>query len=169
MRHSHNSNLGAAAFVLLGVGALVFLLTQISNRHLSLTTHPMYEVTAKFDNIGDLKVGARVAMSGIDIGRVTRIDLDAEEQKAVVLMGLNSEFSQIPKDSSASINTRGLIGGKFINLTNGGSDVYLKNKDRIASTRSAMPLENMISQLFTRYLKAKSAAIPGTDEPANRQ
>jgi phospholipid/cholesterol/gamma-HCH transport system substrate-binding protein len=169
MRRSHNSYFGAVGFVLLGVGALAFLLTQLSNRHLSLTAQPMYEVTAAFDNIGELKVGAHVSMSGIVIGRVTRIDFDAVEQKAVVLMGLNSEFSQIPKDSSANINTRGLIGGKFINLTNGGSDVDLKDKDRIASTRSAMSLENTISQVFTRYLKAKSAAIPNTDESANRQ
>jgi hypothetical protein len=32
-----------------------------------------------------------------------------------------------------------------------------------------MSLENTISQVFTRYLKAKSAAIPNTDESANRQ
>ena len=161
MHDSRNTILGAVGFVLLGVAALAFLLTQISNRHLSLGSQPVYEVTAVFDNVGDLKVGAHVSMSGVEVGRVGRIDFDASEQKAVVSMRLNTHFSRIPIDSSAAIYTQGILGGKFVGLTNGGSGVYLKNQDRLAATRSAMPLENMISQLFTRYLGTKTAPPGG--------
>src|SRR5882757_669914 len=161
MQHSRKNILGAAGFVLLGVSALAFLLTQISNRRLLLGSQPKYEVTAMFDNVGDLKVGARVSMSGVEVGRVGRIDFDAAEQKAVVFMRLSTDFKQIPNDSSASIYTQGILGGKFVGLTNGGSDVFLKNQDRIAATRSAIPLENVIGQLFTRYLKTKAAPPAG--------
>ncbi len=160
MRHSRDLTIGAAGFVLLGVAALAFLLTQISNRRVSLATHPMYEVTARFDNIADLKVGARVSMAGVEMGRVMAIGFDAAEQKAVVSMRLNTEFDRIPSDSSASINTRGVLGGKFISLQNGGSDVYLKDNDQIVHTRSAVPLENMIGRLVAHYLRAKSEAAP---------
>jgi phospholipid/cholesterol/gamma-HCH transport system substrate-binding protein len=169
MRHSRELAVGAAGFVLLGVSAVVFLLTQISNRRLSLITHPMYEVTAKFDNIGDLKVGARVAMAGVEVGRVKGIGFDAMEHKAVVAMRLNTEFNQIPNDSSASINTRGVLGGKFISLQNGGSDVYLKDNDRIAYTRSATSLEDVISRVLVHYLRAKSGSAAGTDSAADRR
>jgi phospholipid/cholesterol/gamma-HCH transport system substrate-binding protein len=168
MQHSRKNILGAAGFVLLGVSALAFLLTQISNRRLSLGSQPKYEVTAVFDNVGDLKVGARVSMSGVEVGRVRRIDLDAAEQKAVVFMRLSTDFKRIPNDSSASIYTQGILGGKFVGLTNGGSDVFLKDQDRIVATHSAMPLENVIGQLFTRYLKTKAAPPAGAAENGGR-
>jgi phospholipid/cholesterol/gamma-HCH transport system substrate-binding protein len=168
MQHSRKNILGAAGFVLLGVSALAFLLTQISNRRLSLGSQPKYEVTAVFDNVGDLKVGARVSMSGVEVGRVGRIDFDAAEQKAVVFMRLSTDFKRIPNDSSASIYTQGILGGKFVGLTNGGSDVFLKDQDRIVATHSAMPLENVIGQLFTRYLKTKAAPPAGAAENGGR-
>ena len=152
---------GAAGFVLLGMSALVFLLTQISNRHLSLTTEPTYAVSAVFADIGDLKVGAHVSMSGVEVGRVIRIDFDSTAQRAVVSMRLNTHFNQIPNDSSAGIYTQGLLGRKFIGLKSGRSDVYLQNQDRITATHSAIPLEAVIGQLFTRYLKSKGAPIQG--------
>jgi phospholipid/cholesterol/gamma-HCH transport system substrate-binding protein len=168
MHYSLKTILGAGGFVLLGVAALAFLLTQISNRHLSLKSQPIYEVTAVFDNVGDLKAGAHIRMSGVEVGRVGRIDFDAAEQKAVVSLRLSTQFNRIPADSSAAIYTQGILGGKFVGLTNGGSDLYLKNQDRIADTRSAMPVENVIGQLFTRYLNAKTAR-PGAAEIGGRQ
>jgi phospholipid/cholesterol/gamma-HCH transport system substrate-binding protein len=167
VRQSHELAIGTAGFVLLGVAAVVFLLT-LSNRQLSLITHPMYEVTAKFDNIGDLKVGARISMAGVEVGRVKGIGFDAMEHKAVVAMRLNTEFNQIPNDSSASITTRGVLGAKFISLQNGASDVYLKDNDRIAYTRSAISLEDMISRVLVHYLRAKSGTAAGPD-PADRR
>ena len=100
-----------------------------------------------------------------DLGR---IDFDAGEQKAVVSLRLSTQFNRIPVDSSAAIYTQGILGGKFVGLTNGGSELYLKNQDRIADTRSAMPLENVIGQLFTRYLNTKTAQ-PGAAENGGRQ
>jgi phospholipid/cholesterol/gamma-HCH transport system substrate-binding protein len=168
MRHSHKMSIGAGGFVLLGIASVIFLVTQIGNRRGPLTTHAMYDVTANFDNIGDLKVGAHVSMSGVEIGRVKSIDFDAVEQKAVVSMRLNTDFDRIPNDSSASIYTQGVLGGKFVSVTNGGSEVYLKNNDRIPYTHSATSLETVISQLLTHYLKAKSGPAADADRPPNR-
>jgi phospholipid/cholesterol/gamma-HCH transport system substrate-binding protein len=168
MHYSLKSILGAGGFVLLGAAALAFLLTQISNRHLSLESQPIYEVTALFDNVGDLRAGARVSMSGVEMGRVSRIDFDAAEQKAVVSMRLSTQFNRIPVDSSAAIYTQGILGRKFVALTNGGSGVFLKNQDRITATRSATPLENVIGGLLTRYMKTKTGP-PGAVADGGRQ
>ena len=46
-------------FVLIGLGALVFLALQSANL-LSLSFQPTYRVTANFDNIGGLKPKAAV-------------------------------------------------------------------------------------------------------------
>src|ERR1700732_1715217 len=168
MQYSLKTILGAGGVVLLGVAALDFLLTQISNPPFSFGSQPIYEVTAMFDNVGDLKAGAHVSMSGVEVGRVSRIDFDPAERKALVSMRLSTQFNRIPIDSSAAIYTQGILGRKFVGLTNGGSDVFLKNRDRIVATRSAMPLEKMIGGLIARYMKKKTAPPAGAAANGDR-
>ena len=158
MRKSRTLNLGTGSFVLLGFAALFFLTTQTTSRGLAWFGPPHYEVTAKFDNIGDLKIGAPVSMSGVEIGRVDKIDFDSNEYKAVVSLRLNERYNKIPTDSDASIYTQGLLGGKFIGLTAGGADTYLKDKDQIDFTQSAFVLENRIGQVLANFTKSKADA-----------
>ena len=75
MRKSHTTDLGTGLFVLLGFAAFFFLTTQTTSKGLSFAKDAHYDVTAKFDNIGDLKVGSLVSMAGVEIGRVARIDV----------------------------------------------------------------------------------------------
>jgi phospholipid/cholesterol/gamma-HCH transport system substrate-binding protein len=168
MSKSSTLNLGTGTFVALGFAALAFLTTQTTSRGLHFASPPHYDVTAKFDNIGDLKVGAPVSMSGVEIGRVARIDLDTNEYKAVVLLRLNAKYNRIPTDSDASIYTQGLLGGKFIGLTAGGADAYLKDKGQIDFTQSAFVLENLIGQLVANFAKSAGASgsAPAKTDPA---
>ena len=106
-------------------------------------------------------------MSGVEIGRVVKIDFDTKEYKAVVLMRLNDKYNQIPSDSDASIYTQGLLGGKFIGLTAGGAETYLKDKDQIDFTQSAFVLENLIGQFLANFAKGQtSSPAAKTDAPA---
>jgi phospholipid/cholesterol/gamma-HCH transport system substrate-binding protein len=117
-----------------------------------------YMVTASFDNIGDLKVGAPVAMAGVEVGRVSRIELDPNDYKAIVSMKLDSKYNQIPSDSDASIYTQGLLGGKLVGLTAGGADTFLKDKSRIDFTQSAIVLENLIGQFLANMSKGSNSS-----------
>ena len=158
MRKSSTLNLGAGSFVLLGFAALAFLTTQTTSRGVHIRSTPHYDLTAKFDNIGDLKVGAPVSMSGVEIGRVAHIDLDLKEYKAVVLLRLNAKYNQIPTDSDASIYTQGLLGGKYVGLTAGGAETYLKNHDQIDFTQSAFVLESLIGQVLANFSSKSSGS-----------
>ena len=153
MRNSHTLNLGTGLFVLLGFAALFFLTTQTTSRGLSFGSRPHYDVTAKFDNVGDLKVGSPVSMAGVEVGRVTQIGFDSKDYKAVVVMRLDAQYNQIPSDSDASIYTQGLLGGKFVGLTAGGAETYLKDKDQIDFTQSAFVLESLIGQVLANIAK----------------
>ncbi len=167
MRRTSTLNLGTGLFVLLGFAALFFLTTQTTSRGISFGKVPHYDVTARFDNIGDLKVGAPVSMSGVEIGRVIKIDFDTHDYKAVVVMNINDKYNQIPSDSDASIYTQGLLGGKFIGLTAGGSDTYLKDKDKIDFTQSAFVLENLIGQFLANAAKGQTGSTAAkADAPA---
>jgi phospholipid/cholesterol/gamma-HCH transport system substrate-binding protein len=156
MARSNTLNFGTGTFVALGFAALFFLTTQTTSRGISFGTPPHYDITAKFDNIGDLRVGSPVSMSGVEIGRVVNIGFDSREYKAVVTMRLSDKYNQIPTDSDASIYTQGLLGGKFVGLTAGGAETYLKNGDHIDFTQSAFVLENLIGQFLANFAKGSS-------------
>ncbi len=158
MRKSRTLNLGTGTFVLLGFAALFFLTTQTTSRGFSLTSPPHYDLTAKFDNIGDLKVGSPVSMSGVEMGRVAKIAFDSKEYKAVVTLRMDARYDHIPTDSDASIYTQGLLGGKFIGLTAGGADTYLKNNGQIDFTQSAFVLENLIGQVLANFTKSAASS-----------
>ncbi len=142
-------DLGTGLFVLLGFAALGFLTTQLPGSGLQLhRAAESYNVVAKFDNIGGLKVGAPVSMSGVTIGRVAAINLDFKEYKAAVTMSIERAYSHIPDDSDAAIQTSGLLGANYIGITAGGSDKYLTAGSQMQFTQSAMVLENLINKFF---------------------
>jgi phospholipid/cholesterol/gamma-HCH transport system substrate-binding protein len=152
MRANRTLEIGTGLFVLLGFAALLFLTTQLPASGLRFASpRPGYRVTADFDNIGDLKVGSPVTMAGVRVGEVTGIRFDSRAYKAVVAMRIDSQYSQIPDDSYASIQTQGLLGGKYIGISPGGDDTYLKEGSSIDQTQSAIVLESVINKFFASY------------------
>lgn len=133
-------------FVLLGMIAVVFLAMKAANLT-SFTAGPTYALTAKFDNIGGLKVRAPVKSAGVTVGRVTSIALDPQSFQGLVTMELDSAV-RFPRDTSAKILTAGLLGDQYIGLEPGGADDNLSAGDQIKMTQSAVVLENLIGQFL---------------------
>ena len=157
MRANRTLELGTGLFVLLGFAALLFLTTQLPASGIKFgAAKAGYKVTAEFDNIGDLKVGSPVSMSGVRVGDVTDIRFDSKDYKAVVTMRVDPQYNQIPEDSFASVETQGLLGGKYIGISPGGQDTYLKDGGRIDQTQSAIVLENLINKFFANYASKSS-------------
>lgn len=147
-------------FVLIGAAAVLFLALRAGNL-LSLNFSPTYQVTALFDNIGGLKPRAAVRSAGVVVGRIESISFDDSTFQARVTLELDERFS-FPKDSSAKILTSGLLGEQYIGLEPGGDEKNLAQGDNIASTQSAVVLENLISQfLFSKAAEPPAANAPG--------
>ncbi|MGH8426535.1 MAG: outer membrane lipid asymmetry maintenance protein MlaD [Gammaproteobacteria bacterium] len=157
MRRSFGLELGTGLFVLLGIAAVFFLATQTTNLR-SLNQGASYAVRAEFTDIGGLKVAAPITIAGVQIGRVSDITLDPKSLQAVVTMRIQKTYNEIPTDSSAAIQTRGLLGDQYIGITPGGSLQSLKNGDTIHFTQSAIVLENLISQFM--FNNASSGGKP---------
>ncbi|MEE8263032.1 MAG: outer membrane lipid asymmetry maintenance protein MlaD [Gammaproteobacteria bacterium] len=138
-------------FVALGLGALFILAMKVSDLS-SLGGEDGYEITARFLNIGGLKVRSPVKMAGVVVGRVKDIRLDEQTYEAVATLSVASEFDNIPSDTSASIYTAGLLGEQYVYLEPGGEDTFLMDGDRITLTQSAVVLEQLIGQFL--YQKA---------------
>jgi phospholipid/cholesterol/gamma-HCH transport system substrate-binding protein len=142
--------IGVGMFVAAGMAALLMLALQVSNLA-NLSTGKGFYVTARFENIGGLKVKAPVTMGGVRVGRVAGIEFDQKRYEAVVHLLINEQYNRLPKDTSASIFTSGLLGEQYVNLEPGAEDQYLVDGDRIQLTQSALVMEKLIGQfIFNR-------------------
>ena len=143
------------AFMVLGFVALFFLAMQVSNLG-TVYTGDSFHVTARFDNIGGLKVKAPVTLAGVEVGRVTGIRYDEKDFRAVVDLSIYAQYDEIPDDTFAKILTAGLLGEQYVGLDPGGSLSSLKEGSEIALTQSALVLEEVIGQFI--FSKAQEGA-----------
>ncbi|MGB7543000.1 MAG: outer membrane lipid asymmetry maintenance protein MlaD, partial [Burkholderiales bacterium] len=105
-------DLWVGIFAVIGIGAMLFLSLKVANLT-SLSAADTYQIKAKFDNIGGLKIRAPVKIAGVVIGRVGDIRFDNESFEAVVTLNIDGRY-QFPKDTSAKILTAGLLGEQYI-------------------------------------------------------
>ncbi len=133
-------------FVVIGFVALLFLALRVGNLS-SANFSETYQLTARFDNIGGLKVRGPVKSAGVVVGRVTDIRFDSESYEAQVTLTIDSRY-QFPKDTFASILTAGLLGEQYVGLDAGGDEKMLKAGDVFAKTQSAVVLEKLIGQFM---------------------
>ncbi len=143
-------------FVAAGMAALFMLAMKVSN----LSTYSGdegYEVTARFEDVSGLKVRSPVTMSGVRIGRVKAIQFDDQALQAVVVMEIESRHNMLPKDTSASIYTAGLLGEKYIGLEAGGDQNNLVQGDEIKLTQDSLVLEKLIGQFISRFMTDSAA------------
>jgi phospholipid/cholesterol/gamma-HCH transport system substrate-binding protein len=152
MSSQRGLELGTGLFVLLGFAALAFLTTQLPGTKLAVMGGSGgYQVTARFENVGDLQSGAPVTMAGVKVGRVTGVAFDSTDYKAVVSMAIDKQFNRIPDDSWAGVETSGLLGAKYVGLDAGGSETFLADRSQIENTQSAMVLEKLVNKLFSAF------------------
>lgn len=144
-------------FVILGMVALLFLSLKAGNL-IDLRRSHTYDVQARFDNIGGLKVRATVKSAGVSVGRVSAIRFDDQQFQALVTLSIDDDV-KFPKDSSAKIQTAGLLGEQYIGIEPGGDSANLGPGDSIKMTQSAVVLENLIGQML--YGKAAEGATAG--------
>ena len=150
-------DLWVGIFVVLGIGALLFLALKVGNLA-SFSNNETYLVQARFANIGGLKVRAPIKSAGVVVGRVADIRFDNESYEALVSMNLDQHY-QFPRDTTAKILTSGILGEQYVGLEAGGDGVMLKSGDRLRLTQSAVVLENLISQfLFNKAQEQKEPA-----------
>ncbi|WP_386695925.1 outer membrane lipid asymmetry maintenance protein MlaD [Lonepinella sp. MS14435] len=150
MRQTIKYEFWVGLFLLLGIAALVFMGLKVANVQ-GFGEQKAYNITATFDNIGGLKVRAPLKVGGVVIGRVTDISLDEQTYLPQVTIAVNEEYNQIPDNSSLSIKTSGLLGEQYISLSVGfddGETPMLKEGSKVADTKSAMVLEDLIGQFL---------------------
>ena len=138
-------------FMAIGLVALFMLAMKVSNLNI-YDDDTGYEITANFENVSGLKVKSPVTMSGVRIGRVSDITFDAERFEAIVKIRIETKYNTLPKDTTASIYTAGLLGEKYVGLEAGGDEENLKDKDKLKLTQSSLVLEKLISRFVDSFV-----------------
>ena len=157
----HSFQVGTGLFILLGFAALAYLATQTTSVA-NYTEGDHYLLTARFSNIGQLKTRAPVKLAGVRIGSVQSIELDPKSLEALVTVGIDTRFQEIPDDSGAAIFTSGLLGDQYVGVQPGGSPDAFKDGDEFILTQSSMQLEDLIGKFLVSGDTPKTPAQSAT-------
>ncbi|MDP6573767.1 MAG: MlaD family protein [Rhodospirillales bacterium] len=106
-----------------------------------------YEVKAAFYKVGGLKKGSDVRVSGIKVGTVIDLGIDAETYDAVVSMSV-ADGIKLPVDTVAGIASEGVLGGKYVRLEPGTEKTYLEPGEAIAKTKDFRSLEDQVGEII---------------------
>jgi phospholipid/cholesterol/gamma-HCH transport system substrate-binding protein len=140
--------ISVGAFMLAGILALLFLALQVAGLNLR-DSGGTYRLEARFNNVAGLTTRAKVAMGGVMVGRVIDIQLDPVSARAVVTMAIDDAVDYLSVDTSASIQTMGILGEKYVSLSIGGDPEMLQDGDEILDTQSTVVLEELIGKFLS--------------------
>ena len=143
-----NVEFGVGIFVLAGILALAYLSVKLGG--LEIFDDGTYEVSAKFTSATGLRSGAAVEMAGVKVGRVSGISLDGEDAKISLRI---DEKIQLSRDSIASIRTKGVLGDKYVSLSQGGSEKIIPPGGKIRETEPPVDIEKLIGDFIFGNVK----------------
>jgi phospholipid/cholesterol/gamma-HCH transport system substrate-binding protein len=130
MKNTLETRLGL--FVALVVLAAAIILERVGSFE---ALEPGKHINALFANVQDLKVGDRVKMAGVEVGRVQTIQLT--NNRVLVTMKVRPD-AEVKTDSVATIKFTGLLGQNFVSIDFGTPrGEPLKDYQFIATTEQA--------------------------------
>ena len=133
---------GLFSILCFGAFFLVMAFSQYEYKHVD---DDFYHLNATFRRTDGLMVGDIVRMAGVDVGRVVGATLD-ENFHAVLKLEIADDL-KIPDDSSASIVSSGVMGGKYIEIEPGGSEDFLADGQSFEYTQDAMVLQELLDRI----------------------
>ena len=153
----HNpAELVTGAVVLAVAG--VFLLFAVANTGKSFGATG-YDLHASFDHVDGLAIGTDVRIAGVKVGSIRSIVLDPKTYLADVVFSVQKNI-ELTDDTSATVSTDGLLGGKYLALATGGDDKLLKPGDAVTITQGSINLETLLG----KYIFG-STGKPGAGDP----
>jgi len=121
-----------------------------------------YPLTARFNRVDGVNVGADVRLSGVKVGTVSAVGIDEKTYLAQLTLSV-SPTVKLPDDSTARVASDGLLGGGYIALEPGGSAEMLASGGEIANTQGTIDLLSLLAAAASN--SGKSSSTPA-EEPA---
>jgi phospholipid/cholesterol/gamma-HCH transport system substrate-binding protein len=121
-------------FIVISLAVLATAVFLIGNQESMFKAH--YRIKAEFQTVAGLQEGADVRVAGVRKGTVRRLQLPPRpDGKVIALMELTKDTQSIVKqDSVAAIQSEGLLGDKYVEISFGSDDApKLTGGETIAS------------------------------------
>ena len=128
-------------FIIAGLLCLAYISIYLGKINLFGTGNNTYQVKAVFSSVTGLKEDTDIKIAGVSVGKVTNIILNNYE--AVVTMKIRNDI-KLQDDCIASINTMGLLGDAYVEISPGGSDVTIQPGGMIRETEPPLDLKKLI-------------------------
>ena len=106
-----------------------------------------YNISLIFGSTAGLKNGDDVKISGINVGKITKLELDPNDYNAKVNIIIDNNI-KIPDDSSAKITSSSLLGGNFLDIIPGSSERNLGPSDIIYDTTDPVSFTDMLGKVI---------------------
>lgn len=142
MRYSSVEILMGAVVLVTAISFLILGLQSINTNQ-----KDGYNISLIFGSSAGLKTGDSVKISGIDVGKIIKLDLDLDDYNAKIHINLSNEV-KIPEDSSARITSSSLLGGNFLDIIPGSSEKFLKPNDIIYDTSDSVSFIDMLGKMI---------------------
>lgn len=107
-----------------------------------------YPLSARFRSAEGIGVGTDVRLAGIGIGSVTGLRLDPQTFEAEVTFSVQGDLA-IPDDSDVKIASESLLGGSYVEITPGASEIALAPGDQLVNVQSSVSLLNLLMKFGT--------------------
>jgi phospholipid/cholesterol/gamma-HCH transport system substrate-binding protein len=101
-----------------------------------------YDLKTTFDNVQGLKSGAIVRLAGVEVGKVTRVELKGPSVEVGLSIKKENQ-SRVTTDSRASLGSMSLLGEPLIDLSPASTGTPLKDGDYIKSTKPAAQISDV--------------------------
>jgi phospholipid/cholesterol/gamma-HCH transport system substrate-binding protein len=138
--------------------AVLFLLFAYTSSNVGRVSG--YDITAQFNRVDGLSVGADVRMSGIKIGSVIGQRLDPKTYLADVRMAIESDI-QLPTDTTAKIQADSLLSANYVNLEPGGDEKMIQPGGRVVNTQDPINLTDLIGRFIFSNSRGPGPKPPG--------
>ena len=144
-------------FLFLGLASFTYLFVSLGE--FNIRSGWEYSVYADFSNASGLAPGSAVEMAGVRIGRITAINLNGARAK--VTLSLRKDI-RLQDDVIASIQTKGLLGERYVLLTPGGSEDVIAPEGKIRETEAPLDIPSLMAAYIASRQKAatKSSTAP---------
>lgn len=151
------------------LGAVVLLIAAVfliyASRSAQVGDVEGYNLKASFGQIGGLQKGADVRISGVKIGTVSDIEMNAETYHADLTLTLDDKV-RVPADSVARVASESLLGGAYLAIDPGADEAMLKAGEALAFTQSPQSLEELLGKFIFSVKDAKDNADKKADPEA---
>jgi phospholipid/cholesterol/gamma-HCH transport system substrate-binding protein len=129
-------------FVLASLALLFLIVVFIGRRQYIFAER--YEIVGMWKSVGGLQPGAEVLLAGINVGYVKDIKFGPENKVRVTMSISAAQRERIRGDSVASIQTMGLMGDRYIDITVGSAETPVIQEGGVINTAELFELAEVL-------------------------